>query len=140
MKDLLRKLSMGYASGAVASVFYSLAFGLLMYYGGFSYFGVHFPLLLTHNEIWKFFIQELLWGSVWGFLFGLPIIESASWWKRGLLLGLIPALALLLYVYPFVDDAGFAAQSYGTWTFAAVIVMNWFWGLVGASWYQGFGK
>ncbi len=140
MKELLRKLSMGYASGAVASVFYSVLFGLLMYYGGFSYCGGHFPLLMTHDEALRFFNHELIWGGAFGLLFGLPIIESASWWKRGFLLGLIPALVLLLYVYPFADNAGFAAQSYGTWAFAAVLILNWFWGLVAASWYQGFGK
>jgi hypothetical protein len=45
--------------------------------------------------------QTVVWGGIWGFLFALPVLNRA-WWLKGMIIGALATLAILLYFNPGV--------------------------------------
>jgi hypothetical protein len=81
---------------------------------------------------------RIVWGGLWGLLFGLPL-ATPSWWRRGLLLSLGPSGVQLLVVFPYRAHVGWLGVELGALTPAVVLVANAVWGLVAAWWLRGVG-
>lgn len=79
------------------------------------------------------FYQRLVWGGIFGLCFLLPILPN-SIFKRGLLLGLLPAAFALLVVFPFWIHKGWLGVDFGHTTFLFVILLNIIWGVATAVW------
>lgn len=129
-----QKLSVAFAAGAfgaLANITFLVVIGLagIIAAMGINASPLHFPALLY---------KQVAWGGLWGFIFVLPIL-ARSWWKRGIVLGTLPALAALLIFFPLqtVDGKGpgLFGLNAGDLTFVLVIAANWVWGLAAAWWY-----
>lgn len=74
-------------------------------------------------------------GTVWGLVLGVlhPLVPGRSARTRGIVFSLIPALYVLLKVYPLDRDAGWFGVELGALTFLFVLLYHLAWGLVAGS-------
>jgi len=75
--------------------------------------------------------QGVLWGLAFGILY--PRVFGHGFAARGLFFGLLPALWLLLKVFPIDRGMGLFGEAYGPLTFVFVIGYGIVWGVVTAA-------
>ena len=128
VKSLARTLSLCFAAGAVGG----LANSLVVWAGG--RLGPQSALVVALapalTPAWLY--PRLVWGGLWGALFLLPIQGSAL--RRGLLLGLGPALFQLFVVLPYWRGHGMLGVELGALTPVPVIAANLVWGVAASGW------
>ena len=128
MKALARTLSLCFAAGAVGGLANSLAIWASGRLGLQAALGVALSPALT--PAWLY--PRLVWGGLWGALFLLPIEGSAL--RRGLLLGLGPALFQLFVVFPYWQGRGWLGVELGALTPVFVIAADLVWGVATSGW------
>lgn len=80
-----------------------------------------------------FLYKQIAWGGLWGFAFFLPVYRH-KWWARGFIIGMLPALVVLLYFLP-LRGAGMFGLKLGPMVPALVIFLNAIvWGMGAAFW------
>lgn len=126
----IRRINHALASGAVAALIQSLIVSALGNVGLFVLMGV--PLLVPLSNVWLY--RRLVWGALWGLLFLLPLMRGLPYWQRGLVYGLAPAAATLLFFLPFKDDQGWLGLELGPAMPVIVIAANVFWGFLAGTW------
>ena len=137
--EFFKKLSMGFAAGALGGLIAEAILLVAVYYGITSKIGVHLPGIDSSSYVWSQLGHQIFWGAIWGLLFGLPIMKDADWWKRALVIGALPALVALFYLFPFVQGEGLFGKNYGSWTFLVIFIACWIWGFVASAWYNKIG-
>ncbi|MDX2494287.1 MAG: hypothetical protein QNK27_04940 [Desulfuromusa sp.] len=69
-----------------------------------------------------------LWGLVYFFTVGIPR-HRRHWIRKGLWFSLIPSLAAIFYLYPYVYHKGMAGFDLGMLTPLLIVIINLIWGL-----------
>jgi hypothetical protein len=128
MKALARTLSHCFAAGVVGGLANSLVVWAASQLGPQSALVVAFAPALTSTWLYP----RLVWGGLWGALFLLPIPGSVL--RRGLLLGLGPALFQLFVVFPYWRGHGMLGAELGVLTPVPVIAANLVWGIAASGW------
>ncbi len=131
----LKDLTIGFSSGALAGLLQSIIFWLIVHFELTQYIQVSFTVPDQWSEIHVIFLRDLLWGAILGLLLAIPLWESA-WIKRGLLLGLIPSLFILLYVFPYMAHSGMFGMNHGNFAFAVILALGEFYGLMTSGWFN----
>ena len=123
------QLSLTFSAGVVGSVVSLLIAWLLQRIGLFATIGCHLPV--SSDEAW--ICSRLVWGGIFGLFFVLPVIPN-SFFKRGLLLGLLPGLFELLVVLPIFQGQTVLGLNLGYTTPLVVMALSLLWGVLAASW------
>jgi len=128
VKAIARTLSLCFSAGAVGGFANSLAVWAGGQLGLHAALGVAISPALTPGWLYP----RLVWGGLWGALFLLPIAGGAL--RRGLLLGLAPALFQLFVVFPYWQGRGWLGVELGPLTPVVVIAANLVWGVAASGW------
>lgn len=131
---LFKDLTIGFAAGALGGLAHAIVFWVVNRYGIAQDIGVHFSVPSAFIDTGDLIQLQVLWGALFGFLLAVPLWR-ASWFKRGLVLALIPTLVMLVYVFPYVTDGGMFGLGHGNFTFVVVLVLNLIYGFIAASWF-----
>ena len=91
---------------------------------------------VTANVTKAYLYYLITWGGIWGFIFLIP--WKQSWWVRGLVFSIAPAIAQMVVVFPLTTSAGMFGLGLGALTPLLVLVANGVWGLVTAWWLESF--
>jgi hypothetical protein len=97
----LRQLTLAFGAGMVGTVFLFLAGR------AFTALKVQSLLGFTPNPpppLPEAAYRPLVWGGIFGLLLVIPLLNR-WWWLKGILLGLAPVIAQLLYFNPALKDA-----------------------------------
>lgn len=132
-----KNASIAYAAGALGGLANAVIFWVLVTYGITADINVTFNVPMHLQAFSQFALHQIIWGSIFAFLLLVPIFKS-SWFKRGLILGLVPSLVMLLYVFPYVTHGGMFGLSHGNFAFVVVLVVNWIYSFIASIWYQSF--
>jgi len=116
-----------FAAGALGALANSLAVWLFGHVGITSFLGVTIAPELSA----QWFYPRIVWGSLWGLLFILPMLQSRMFLK-GAILSLFPTAIQLFVVFPLVKHKGMAGLELGLLTPLCVLIFNWVWGAVTA--------
>jgi len=82
--------------------------------------------------------KQVAWGGLWGLVFFVPLFDR-SWWKKGLIMGLLPALLVLFYFLP-ERGLGLLGLERGPLVGVRVVFLNVVvWGLATAWWARQVG-
>ncbi|WP_423928761.1 hypothetical protein [Candidatus Palauibacter sp.] len=129
--DLSARLGLGLLGGSLAAAVSAAALSVLAEIGLTGALGVG----LTSAWSGPAFLAHLGSGAVWGMVLGILYGElpGASPGARGALFSLVPALYLLLKVYPVDRDLGLFGLELGALTFVFVLGLNFLWGMVAGS-------
>ncbi|MFB6357131.1 MAG: hypothetical protein ABEJ65_11530 [bacterium] len=104
---------------------------------GMGYGGINelLGIAIRPEWSWSWLRPRLIWGGIWGCFF-LPLIYRADQKPiiAGVVIGLLPALNQLLYVFPFQLGHGILGLSLGNFTPLLVVMANLIWGIVAAEW------
>lgn len=125
--DLSTRLAVGLLGGALGG----LAYGAVAW----TLEGVGLPALLgvslTGQTGVFAMVSRALHGTAWGLVFGLllPLLPGRAPLGRGALFSLVPALYVLLKVYPVDLQAGLFGVEAGALTFVFVLLYHLVWGL-----------
>ncbi len=128
-----RDITIGFSSGALAGLLQAMIFWLIAHFDLAQIIHVSFSAPEHWAEIYPSFINQFLLGGVLGLFIAIPLWHDA-WIKRGLILGLIPALFVLLYFYPYVQHEGMFGLDHGNFAFAIILALGWFYGLFTSGW------
>lgn len=84
--------------------------------------------------------QHVLGGAVWGLIFGaaLPVLPGGTVLRRALIFVPVPALWMLLKVFPVDRGVGALGVELGALTFLFVLLFWWLWALT-AGWLMAWG-
>jgi hypothetical protein len=123
-----RALSLCFAAGAAGGLANSFAVWAAGKLGLTGALGV--SLAPAFTPAWLY--PRLVWGGLWGALFLLPL--SGGWLRRGLLLGLAPALFQLFVVFPYWQGRGWLGVELGALTPVVVLAANAVWGVAASAW------
>ena len=129
-----RDLSISFSGGALAGAINAIAFWCIVFYGVADMLHVSLYVPITHDGMKAMLYRQIVWGGLWGLLFGLPLLDKMHWFKRGLIIGLLPSVVVLFFIFPVVLSAGVFGTDYGAFTFVIVLAVNWLWGLIAAGW------
>ncbi len=135
---LWRKLSLGFAAGALGAVA-NVAFVAIVAGLGIS---AALDIQAPRPPMPAFLYKQIVWGGLWGFLLVLPVL-SGKWWQRGLILGLLASLVAMLIFLPRIvmpptapfPSPGIFGLGWGAMMPVLILVANSVWGLVSAWWY-----
>ena len=83
--------------------------------------------------------MNLFWGSIWGLLFLLPLLEDALVIK-GSILSLVPSLIDLAIVFPYIEGIGFWGIKLGALPPFTVLFFNGCWGISAGLFLRSFPK
>lgn len=133
-----KDLTIGYAAGSLGGLFHALIFWAVVRYGIAADIGVHFSVPQHLSQAGHLISFQVIWGGIFGFLLAISIWGGA-WFKRGLLLSLVPTLVMLLYVFPFVTGGGMFGLDHGNFAFVVVLVVNAIYGLITSAWFSYVG-
>ena len=97
-------------AGVIASLLTSLIFLAFDLSGVFTGLGI---LLSAPPDFLPWLGIRLMYGGFFALLLLVPILTNWRLWQRGLLFGLIPALYLFLWKWPFVQNVGFFGMKLG---------------------------
>jgi hypothetical protein len=117
------------AAGALGGLLQSTIILIVSMLGFFKL--LQLPLAFEFNLVWYY--QRITWGAIWGLLFLIPVLRSLPHWKRGLIVGVFPALASLLIFLPFKDGLGYFGLKLGSMMPVAVILFAMIWGMIAGS-------
>lgn len=131
MRGTARTLSLCFAAGAVGGLANSLALWAAGQLGLTGVLGVAIAPGLA--PAWLY--PRLVWGGLWGALLLLPV--GGGWLRRGLLLGLAPALFQLFVVFPYWQGKGMLGVELGALTPVVVLAANAVWGIAASGWLKG---
>lgn len=126
-----RSLSLCFAAGAVGALANSVVSWL------FGQLGIPHAVGASLAPAWTppWLYQRLVWGGLWGLLFALPL--GAGVLRRGLLVGLAPALFQLFVVFPSWTGKGVAGLALGAATPVFVLFYDAVWGVAASWWLKG---
>ena len=129
-----RSISLFFTAGALGG----LVYGLLEW--GFGELGVTSALGVSLAPDWTpaWLYPHIVWGGIWGAVFVLPVARK-GWVRRGLLLGLAPALVELLVILPYDSGQGFLGLDLGNLAPALITFYHLMWGLTASWWVQAVG-
>src|SRR4029450_8472631 len=130
MSRLARTLSFCFAAGAAAALLQSLGVVAGGELGLHRALGVSLAPALTR----EFLYRRVVWGGLWGGLLALPS-PGNRWIRRGVLIGMVPALAQLLVFFPYVTGQGFFGLELGAATPLVVVFWDAAWGLPASGWH-----
>ncbi len=130
MKGGISKLSMTFAAGCVGGLVAALMLYLCGALGLMESYGVKMKPALTLPWLY----QHIVWGGLWGLLFGLPILDKVFWVGRGAAFSLIPACAQWFVFYPLISNDGLFGSRLGDNTPFFVLGFCLLWGLMTAWW------
>lgn len=84
--------------------------------------------------------QHVLGGAVWGLIFGavLPVLAGATVLRRAMMFAPVPALWVLLKVFPVDRGLGVLGLELGALTFLFVFLFWWLWAAT-AGWLMAWG-
>ncbi len=123
---LLTRAYLAFTAGAMAGTIQAVIIWLFGQIGLFIL--VRLPLAPVMNLPWLY--KRTVWGGLWGLVFLLPLLPRTAHWKRGLLFGLVPALATMLYFSPYKGGLGFFGLSLGPAMPGVVVFFGIIWGLL----------
>lgn len=123
MPGFFRSLSLVFAAGCFGALANSLAVWAFGHFGINAALGVKLAPALT--PAWLY--PRIVWGGLWGFLFLLPVLQRAWFW-RGLALSLGPTLVQCFVVFPLVAKKGYLGLELGLLTPLLVLLFNAIWG------------
>ena len=126
MHTIIGSAYQAFAAGAIGGFLQSMVILLTGKIGVFALLQI--PLPIDFNLEW--FYQRITWGGLWGLLFLIPLLRNAPHWQRGLLFGLVPALASLLWFLPFVNAQGFFGLNLGIMMPVVVVAFGLVWGAI----------
>ena len=130
MPSLLQRANQCVAAGAVAGLATTILIWIASQSGSFVVLGLRLGFELTPGWIY----QRMVWGALWGLLFLLPFFQAWANWRRGLVWGLLPALATMLIFNPFKDQIGFFGLDLGAAMPVVVLVFSLLWGAIAGWW------
>ena len=133
MPSLMQRAFSCIAAGAIAGLFTTILIWAFSEAGMFVRLGI--PMAPDLHVSWIY--QRSFWGGLWGPIFLLPLLTHASQWRRGLLLGIAPALVTLLLFNPIKDGIGILGLQYGLYWPLVVLFFSLLWGAV-AGWWLDF--
>jgi hypothetical protein len=131
VRGLARSLSLCFAAGAAGALLQAFAVVAAGELGLYRAVGVALAPALTR----EFLYRRLVWGGLWGALLALPF-PANRWVRRGLVIGLAPALAQLLVFFPYVTGQGFLGLELGAATPLVVLLSNAVWGIAASGWHR----
>lgn len=124
-------LSLCFLGGALGALANSVFVWFLGVTGINSALGVGIAPPLT----WEWIRPRLVWGGLWGLVFILVRNQVKQGpWLWGFLIGLLPTINQLLYVFPVMAGKGVFGLQLGALAPAVVICANTVWGWVTAAW------
>lgn len=135
--SLWKNATVAFSSGALGGLVNAVVFWVVVTYGMAADLGVSFSVPSHLQSIGGLVSHQLIWGGIFAFLLLVPLWKE-SWFKRGLALGVVPSLVMLLYVFPYVTGGGMFGLKHGNMTFLVVFVANWIYSFVAAIWYKTF--
>jgi hypothetical protein len=133
MTTLLRRVSLCFAAGC----FGALVNSFLIWYLGRKGIPQRFEVALAPELNKTFLYARLVWGGLWGQAFCLPFWQRGFWTGvlgRGILLGFLPTLFQLFYVFPALQGKGMLGLSLGSLTPVFVSLYNAVWGIAAGLW------
>jgi hypothetical protein len=130
IKDIPRELNLGFGSGALGA----LASSAVECAAGQWKITSHFSVSISPTFTWDWLYPRLVVGGLFGILFVLPLLKSRSVFERGLILGLVPTLFQLLYVFKFVKHYGYFGFELGALTPVFIFLFGCVWGWTTALW------
>ncbi len=133
--NLPKELEAAFSAGAFGGLVSAIAFWLAGRLGLLAALGVKLAPGLSPAGLYP----RIVWGGLWAFLFLLGWPRGGAW-KRGLVLGLVPALFQLLYVYPVRMGRGILGLELGLPTPVVIVAVNMVWGLAVAAWFRLAGQ
>jgi len=119
---IFRQLTLAFGAGAFGACILAIVAFVLARLGVPERIGASSP----PSDL-AFLYRILVWGGIWGFLFVVPVMNRA-WWLKGIIIGLLATLTLVLYFAPPLQQAPTAALIY-------IAVLNAFWGLAAGAWW-----
>jgi len=126
MQNGVARAYQAFAAGAIAGFLQSFIIWGVGKIGLFVVLGI--PVSFPFQLAW--FYQRITWGGLWGFVFLVPMVLPWPQWKRGLLVGVAPALASLFFFLPFKDGQGMLGLELGPMFPIVVIVFDLLWGII----------
>ncbi|MGH7006356.1 MAG: hypothetical protein ACREIP_20615 [Alphaproteobacteria bacterium] len=120
---LLRLLTLGFGAGAFGACVLVLVAYLLARFGVPEQLGITFPPRPMPAALY----QAVVWGGIWGLLLVVPVMNRL-WWLKGIIIGALATVALLLYFAPPLRDGPMMRLLY-------VLVLNAFWGVAAGFWW-----
>ena len=126
MHNFVANAYQAFAAGAIGGFLQTLAIWVTGKLGLFALFQL--PLAFELNLVW--FYQRITWGGLWGLLFLIPLLREVPHWKRGLVFGIVPALASLLIFLPFKDGHGYFGLNLGVMMPVVVVAFGLMWGII----------
>ncbi len=126
MHTIIGNAYQAFAAGAIGGFLQTIVIWLTSKIGVFAL--LQLPLSFDFNLVW--FYQRITWGGLWGLLFLIPLMRNTPQWQRGLLFGLVPALASLLFFLPFKDAQGFFGLNLGVMMPVVVVAFGLVWGAI----------
>lgn len=125
---MARKLSLCFSAGAVGGLANALALWAGGRLGLHAALGVSLAPALTAGWLYP----RLVWGGLFGALLLVPITGGVL--RRGLLLGLAPALFQLFVVLPLWQGRGWLGVELGALAPVVVIGASLVWGVASVAW------
>ncbi len=121
---IFRLLTLGFGAGAFGALISALAGALLNALRIQELIGL--PPPPAPESYLPLLYRLVVWGGIWGLLFVVPVMNRA-WWLKGLVIGALATLAILLYFNPAVTTPPMRL--------AYVFVLNSIWGLAAGAWW-----
>jgi hypothetical protein len=129
MSNVYGRVSHVVTAGLVAAIVQGILILACSLSGIFQALGL--PLEISPVLPWLY--QRMAWGGLWGLLFLLPIPLGRTQ-VRGLVLGLVPAAASLLFFLPLRDGQGWFGLRLGPLMPVVVVVFGLVWGAIAGMW------
>lgn len=133
MGQFIRRISVCFAAGCFGALVNSLA----VWYLGQMHIPQRFGVGIAPSLTVSFLYPRLVWGGMWGVLFGAPFWRTGFWtgvFSRGVLFSLVPTLFQLFYVFPVLQGKGVLGLSLGKLTPVFVCFYNAVWGFCAGLW------
>jgi hypothetical protein len=96
---IFRLLTLGFGAGAFGAFILALVAGVLNALRIQELIGL--PPPPTPESYLPILYRAIVWGGIWGLLFVVPVLNRA-WWLKGMIIGTLATLAILLYFNPGV--------------------------------------
>ncbi len=123
------QISLSFAAGVVGAIVKLSAAWLMTQMGLFHLLGC--DLSASTDKQWIY--SHLVWGGIFGLFLVLPVLTNTVF-KRGLVLGLLPAAFQLFVVFPIFLDERIMGLNHGATTPLFVITLDLLWGIASVGW------